>query len=232
MEDTVKYLIYAAYFITLALLYPRFEFYSSGYNKATGLTYRKVKSNKGYYGEYITYKKLTKYAGYGHALADVYIPKEGGIYTEVDIIYLSRKGLIVIEVKNRLGFIIGDEENRNFVQVINKERKHEMHNPIWQNRGHISAVQDVLDMRNHRLYQSLIVFGPETHTLSVETTSKNLNVIQVKELKKYLKQYKKMDDLLSQEEVNTAYDILNKYSRASKKTRKQHIARVNKYNQE
>ncbi len=232
MSDNARYLIYGIYFLALALVYSRYEFYQSEYNIATGLTYRKVMNNKGYYGEYLTYRRLKKYARYGFVLADIYIPKSDSRYTEVDIVLLSRKGVIVVEVKNRSGFIIGDEINQSFVQMTESKVRHEIYNPIWQNRGHVAAVQDLLNIKNPRLYNSLIVFGPETNNISVELASDNLDVILIKDLKKYIKRFNRLDDALTEQQVQAAYETLYKYCVASKSTRSKQVAEFEKYNQE
>ncbi len=215
MFDTIRYVIYASYFLGLALLYSRYEFYQSEYNKASGLSYRKVVKNMEYYGKYLAYRKFKMYAKYGFALVDVYIPKANDIYSEIDIIFLSRKGVISVVVKNQSGFIIGDEVNYTFVQMSETHTKHEFHNPIWKNRSHISTVQDTINIKNPRLYHSLVVFGPITNNISVNVTSNNLDVIMIKDIKKYLKKYNKLDDLLTKEQVDDAYETLYKYCRAS-----------------
>ncbi len=232
MSENVRYLIYGLYFLSLALLYSRYEFYDSKYNIATGLSYKKVMNNLGYYAEYQTYRRLKKYAKYGFALADVYIPKGDDKYTEVDIVFISSKGVIVVEVKNRSGFIIGDEVNFAFIQMSSNGTRHEIYNPIWQNRAHVSAVQDILDIKDPRYYNSLIVFGPETNNISVKLSSANLDVIMMKELRKFVKKYNKQEDIFTKEQVTEAYKTLYDYCRSSKITRNRLVSRSEKYNKE
>ena len=44
----------------------------------------------------------------GKILRNVYIPKDNGETTEIDVVYITQKGIFVIESKNYSGWIFGD----------------------------------------------------------------------------------------------------------------------------
>ncbi len=45
----------------------------------------------------------------GYCLQNLYIPRSDGNTSEIDVLYLTQKGLFVIESKNYSGFIFGSE---------------------------------------------------------------------------------------------------------------------------
>lgn len=63
---------------------------------------------KGRYGEMLTAGKLHFLRLLGHkgkVLSNVYIPKEDGETSEIDVMFLTEKGIFVIESKNYSGWI-------------------------------------------------------------------------------------------------------------------------------
>ena len=48
----------------------------------------------------------------GKILRNVYIPKDNGETTEIDIVYITQKGIFVIESKNYSGWIFGNEKDQ------------------------------------------------------------------------------------------------------------------------
>ena len=102
----------------------------------------------------------------GKTLRNVYIPKEDGSTTEIDALYITTKGLFVIESKNFSGYIFGNENNRNWTATLyagktwygaKKVEKHHFYNPIWQNNSHINVLKKFLKM-NIPMF-SIVVFS-------------------------------------------------------------------------
>jgi hypothetical protein len=67
----------------------------------------------------------------------------GNKTTQIDHIVVSNYGIFVIETKNYKGWIMGNEYDEYWRQVIYK-RKEKLYNPIKQNYGHILALKGVL----------------------------------------------------------------------------------------
>ena len=64
-------------------------------------------------GETLTERelKLVKLFGRkGRTLRNVYIPKDNGETSEIDVVYITQKGIFVFESKNYSGWIFGDEK--------------------------------------------------------------------------------------------------------------------------
>ena len=64
----------------------------------------------GKHGEKLTERelKLVRLFGRkGKTLRNVYVPKNNGETSEIDVLYITQKGIFVIESKNYSGWIIG-----------------------------------------------------------------------------------------------------------------------------
>ena len=65
----------------------------------------------GRYGEALTARELKLvdlFGRKGKILRNVYIPKDNGETSEIDVLYITQKGIFVIESKNYSGWIFGD----------------------------------------------------------------------------------------------------------------------------
>ena len=92
------------------------------------------------HGEKLTAKQLKRLAfsmGEGKVLRNVYVPKEGGGTSEIDVLFITSRGVFVIESKNYSGWIFGNEADRYWTQCLEGGQRNRFYNPIWQNRGHV-----------------------------------------------------------------------------------------------
>lgn len=76
-------------------------------------------------------------------LRNVYIPTTNGKTSEIDLLVVSRKGLLVFECKNYAGNIYGDMKRKKWVQYLGKQ-KYFFHNPFLQNRNHVKHLKKYL----------------------------------------------------------------------------------------
>ena len=66
-----------------------------------------------------------------------------GKTSQIDHVVVSNYGIFVIETKNYKGWILGNEYDDYWTQIIFK-RKEKLRNPIKQNFGHIRALEEHL----------------------------------------------------------------------------------------
>ena len=86
---------------------------------------------------------------------------------EIDHILLSRRGIFVIETKNRSGDIYGDDEAERWVQVLGKgDIRHEFYSPVKQCLAHADKVISVTGCKN--IYP-MVVFA-EGNTAFIQST--------------------------------------------------------------
>jgi hypothetical protein len=143
---------------------------------------RNFASIKGWIGEKRVANILSTLDSQDYTLMnDLYLPKENGQTTQIDHLLISPKGIFVIETKNYKGWITGSEHSQYWTQT-NYQRKDKLYNPIWQNSGHIKALQSILgDAASELPFHSVIVFGKEA-TLNFKEPFKNAYVIKSSDL--------------------------------------------------
>ena len=199
----------------------------SGYSEASGNSFWAVVSDRGCYGEFLTFSYLEKLDGYHKLLVNLYIPKKDGSTTEVDLIMISEHGIYVFESKNYSGWIFGDEKNRYWAQTLPRKQKNQFYNPIWQNNGHISALKSLLAMEDDLIYKSYIVFSERCTLKRITVTSPNVKVIKRDAVARTI-----MQDMmyschrLSIQEVDRIYTLLQKYTRADAAVRESHVQNI------
>ena len=80
--------------------------------------------------------------------------------TQVDHILVSRFGVFVIETKDYQGWIFANAKHTSWTQVLFRF-KFKFQNPIFQNLGHVRAVQELLDFLPPDVVKSVVVFTGE-----------------------------------------------------------------------
>jgi hypothetical protein len=90
---------------------------------------------------------------------DLYIKKNNGTYSQIDIVIVTNVGVIVVEVKHYSGWIYGMGNREKWVQVFNYgKKKYSFYNPIFQNEIHIQSLKNKLNPFSNIPFYSLIVF--------------------------------------------------------------------------
>lgn len=140
-------IIYAVVIILRNIAYKK-----SAYYNVTHLPYGMMRSDSGRYGEYLSYLSLKRFERNGAKfLFNVYIPKENGETTEIDVLMICSNGIYVIECKNYSGWIFGSEDQLNWYQTLPTGRmgshKEKFFNPIIQNRNHIKHLKKLIGER-------------------------------------------------------------------------------------
>ena len=77
--------------------------------------------------------------------------------TQVDHVLVSRFGVFVIETKHYSGWLFGSANDKTWTQVHFRAR-FKFQNPIFQNRRHVRAVQELLDFLSPEAVRSVVVF--------------------------------------------------------------------------
>ena len=97
---------------SIALLPKYFKFKDSDYRSESGNSFSKTLFDKGNYGEFLTFSYLEKLDILKKLLVNVYVTKDDGSTTEIDLIMICSAGIYVFESKNYSGWIFGNE-NQN-----------------------------------------------------------------------------------------------------------------------
>ncbi|MTI79911.1 MAG: NERD domain-containing protein [Firmicutes bacterium] len=211
------------------MLPPYLKYSSSNYEIVSGNSFSQTFFDKGIYGEFLTFYYLEKLEGHNRIMTNLYIPKENGATTEVDLIMLSQTGIYVFESKNYSGWIFGDERNKNWTQTLPNKQKNKFFNPIWQNKGHINALKSVVGLNNYNIFKSYIIFSERCTLKKISVTSPNIKVINRNQLSQTIKQdIQSSPNLLTKGEVDQLYLSLQRYTGVDDVIKKAHVDNVNK----
>lgn len=102
-------------------------------------------TDEGKSGEQIVYRTLIDqiHVPENQILRNVYIPTADGKTSEIDLIVVSKKGLLVFECKNYAGNVYGDAQRNKWIQYLGKKKSF-FYNPFMQNRSHIKHLKKYL----------------------------------------------------------------------------------------
>ena len=208
------------------------EHEQSEYYKSTGRSLKYIEHDKGTYGEYCTYQELRSFEDVGAKfLFNIYIPKEDGSTTEIDLLMISRKGIFVYESKNYSGWIFGSQNNRYWTQTlpsVGYSLKSRFYNPVKQNKNHIKHLESLCGKLDP---YSLIVFSERCELMDVWHGDNRTKVIKRNEVYRVTKDlYDQSSLYISDEIINCVYEKLKVYCNVSEQQKEEHINRIkNKY---
>jgi hypothetical protein len=134
---------------------------------------------KGKRGEKLTERELNlvKFFGRdGKVLRNVYVPKANGETSEIDVVFITQKGIFVIESKNYSGWIFGDEKSSYWTVMLPNKTKSRFYNPVKQNRTHIKWLSQYLN--NEVPLFSIVAFSERCELKKVTIDSQDIHVIK------------------------------------------------------
>ena len=173
--------------------------------------------NKGAFGEMIVTSMFTsKFFGEEerYLINDLYFERNG-VTHQVDHILIYHKGIFVIETKHLSGITIGNLEDQHWQSIINNN-SYDLYNPVLQNNTHCEVVAKFLNGK-YKVY-SIIVFTNENKPQDIPAP-----VINFSELKDYIINYPKNDNLSSEEMQNLDLKLKD-YKENCTITSSEHIA--------
>lgn len=180
---------------------------------------------KGQDGEELIVDKLKTIPGYARILTNIYIPKKNNPKetTEIDVLYICKSGIFVIESKNFSGFIVGNEFQKNWKQYFRKDLKYEFYNPIMQNYHHIINLKDITRNLGNYPHFSLIVFGDDCK-LSVNSETK---VINLRDMKDTINSFEDKN-AINEKQIDELHSFLSQFSEVSQEVKRNHNNNITK----
>lgn len=200
-------------------------------------TYYKVTKNgryamqrdKGKNGEYLVWKTLRSLEETGaRFLFNLYLPRQRGGTTEIDVLLLAPQGLFVIESKNYSGWIFGSEQSKYWTQTLpagrHKSHKERFLNPILQNELHVQCLKRVIG-ENYPL-QSVIVFSDHCELKRLEVNMSGAIQVVKRSYLKNIVTGLNWGAPLSIVTINELYEKLYPYTQVSDAVKEAHIAEI------
>ena len=151
----------------------------------------------------------------GKILKNITIPSKGQ-KVEIELVFITEKGIFLIENKRRMGYIFGNEKNELWDENLyfgkdrfgkSKIEKHQFYNPIWESNIHIKNLKKYLD--EEVPFFCVLAFSDKCQFKKVEVENKNVAVCYKREKPEAIKKlWDSFPSVLSNEEISDIYEIL------------------------
>lgn len=182
----------------------------------------------GWYGEKLTERelKLVKLFGRkGKILRNIYLPKEDGETSEIDVVYITQKGIFVFESKNYSGWIFGDEKNKNWTAMLPNKQKNQFYNPVLQNRSHLKWMSKYIG-DDVPLF-SVIVFSERCELKKITMYSDDIKVIKRDSIYATVRNiWNEKPDAVTDEKLEELYVRLQALTKVDKSVKEAHIENI------
>ena len=180
-------------------------------------------------GEKLTERELklvSLFGRKGKTLRNVYVPKDNGETTEIDLVYITQKGIFVFESKNYSGWIFGDTDSAYWTASLPNGQKNKFYNPIRQNAGHIKWLRATVG-EGVPLF-SIIVFSERCELKKVPAPSEEVRVIKRDRTYAAVRAiWDSRPDILSAEDIDRLYALLDQMRQVDAAVKQQHIDTIN-----
>ncbi|PSL02263.1 nuclease-related domain-containing protein [Cecembia rubra] len=123
---------------------------------------------------------------------DLYVTKQNGSFTQIDLVVLTTVGIIVIEVKHLSGWIYGKGNQSHWTQVLAYgKQKYRLYNPIVQNRQHINDLKRKSKQFENIPFYSLVVFYGDCVLKNVDYVPNGTFLVKANRIMEVIKMIKK-----------------------------------------
>ncbi len=185
---------------------------------------------KGKRGEKLTERELNLVQFFGRkgkVLRNVYLPKNNGETSEIDVVFITQKGIFIFESKNYSGWIFGDEKGKYWTAMLPNKQKNQFYNPIMQNKTHLkwmrSFVGDEIPLF------SIIAFSERCELKKVTVYSEDVKVIKRDLTYATVRSIWDMNpDKVSEDKINELYERLKKLTNVDEAVKAAHIENIEK----
>lgn len=184
----------------------------------------------GRHGEKLTERELNLvrlFGRKGRVLRNVYVPKDNGETSEIDVVFITQKGIFVIESKNYSGWIFGDEKAAYWTAMLPNKQKNQFYNPIKQNKTHIKWLGQYLS-EEIPLF-SIIVFSERCELKKVTVESSDIHVIKRDYLYATIRKiWDNTADCLDEVQLMAVYSKLRVLTSVDAATKQAHVENIKK----
>ena len=176
---------------------------------------------------------LNFFGNNGLSLRNLYVPMRNGKTTEIDLVYITSKGLFVIESKNFAGYIYGNENQKFWTSTLyagrgffgtDKVEKHKFYNPIWQNITHVNSLKNYIG--NVNMF-SFVVFGNDCEIKSMSYDPRDVCICQESSLRYNIREVcNQLPDTYGPAEISDIYNRLLPLTNADAATKTMHVQQI------
>ena len=148
--------------------------------------------------------------------------------TEIDLLYITQKGVFVLESKNYCGWIFGDERDNQWTATFPNREKRRFYNPVRQNQNHIRWLKQYAGT-NLPCY-SIIVFSERCELKKITVTMPGVGVVKRDKLFSLITDnWDKFPDYFTDDQIEQIYNKLKKCTDVDKNTKQRHVRNIKGY---
>ena len=185
---------------------------------------------KGTVGELNIFASIFKFNFWfkgGKILRNLYLFKENGETTEVDLVYITKKGIFVFESKNYSGTVKGYKDDLMWEVEYKNGTSYPFYNPIRQNETHIRCLRSIVG-DDIPIY-SIVVFSNEARLYLPVSHNAFLYTILLGKLPFILKEiWRNNPTKIKKRDVKNIYLTLLPFTQVSNEVKQEHIENINK----
>ncbi|MCH5163211.1 MAG: NERD domain-containing protein [Clostridiales bacterium] len=159
--------------------------------------------------------------GEQYVINDLLFENEPGQSCQIDHVFINKFGIWVIETKNYAGSIYGQEDQREWTQVLASGYvKNKLHNPVKQNASHIYHLSKYLKIKG--IFHNIVVFLSRADISNVVSD----NVYTLSEL--YLIKTQRTEVSLTVAQMEHYYQKLVELKNSSTISKGEHIDNIHR----
>ena len=178
-------------------------------------------------GEVRLYKLLETLQDEAHKVhANLVIERHKEGTNQIDAMLICKKGVFVFEMKDYNGWIFGNEDNKEWTQILNKgkfgSKKVRFRNPVKQNENHIKTIKHLLNQAG--IYVPIInvvVFGEGA---SLKDVTASVDVVNLNRVMEVIEKYPDMS--VDQQVIDTIHTIITENGKSDAAAIAGHISYV------
>lgn len=161
---------------------------------------------------------------------DLYVEKQNGEFSQIDMVVLTSVVVIVFEVKDFSGWIYGDGNHSQWTKVLAYgKNKYRFYNPIMQNNKHIQDLRKQIKHFFNLPFHSIVVFYGNCALKEVNFVPKGTYLVKAKRVLEVIKIIEKENEPVYYKNKSEAIWALRKavINGENMETQKQHIENIN-----
>lgn len=140
---------------------------------------------------------------------DLYLKKNNGEFTQIDLVVVTEVGIIVFEVKDYSGWIYGKGNQSQWTQVLAYgKQKYRFYNPIMQNNKHIAELKKSFNHSDNVPCYSIVLFYGDCVLKDVSFIPEGTFLVKSKRLIDVMKSIRKNNERVHYSNMNEIVRIL------------------------
>ena len=143
----------------------------------------------------------------GRIVHNIYVPNKHGTHAEIDVLYITQKGIFVFESKNYRGWIFGDGKSTYWTLCVSPNTKHKFYNPILQNQGHIRVLSEYIQQKLP--FFSVIAYSAQCEIKKMSQVPANTYMVHYYDVPSVIQQvWSTQPDIISNQQVAELFQLL------------------------